>query len=88
MQFSKRQKIWLTFSIVSFVLFVIFTLIVKFVDVNQVGLSHLNQPIWQRCGSSHTWEKLTDVLGYLVILAVLGILAWQIGQWIYRKSLH
>ena len=85
---STRQKIWLGLSIVGLVAFVVFTMVVAWVDVNQVGLSHLNQAVWRQFGKSALWERITDWLGYLVILAVLGILAWQIWQWVQRKSLR
>lgn len=86
-QFSRKQKIWLVLSVVSLVAFVVWTLVVAFVDVDQVGLSHLNQWFWQRCGKHEVWEQITKWLGYLCILAVVGLVAWQIVQWVRRKSL-
>ncbi len=86
---STKQKMWLVFSICLLVAFVAFTLIVAFVDVNDgVGLSHLNHPIWQRCGKSEIWETITDWLGYLTILALLFCVGMQIWQWMRRKSLQ
>lgn len=86
-QFSKRQKIWLITGILSFVTFVVFTLIVAFVDVNQVGLSHFNQFFLQRCGQNGVWEWVTDIIGYCLILVLLCLLICQIVQWVRRKSL-
>ncbi len=87
-QFTKRQKLWLILGIASFVCFVIFTLLVAFVDVDQVGLSKINHFFWQHCGRHEIWERITDYLGYALILSLVGILAWQIWQWIQRKSLR
>ncbi len=87
MYFSKKQKIWLILSFVLFTIFVGFTLMVALVDVDQVGLSHLNQFVWQKLGRNVIWEHITDWLGYLVILLVLGIVAWQIVQAFRRKNL-
>ncbi|MCQ2382504.1 MAG: phosphatase PAP2 family protein [Clostridia bacterium] len=86
-QFTKRQKLWLILGIVSFVCFVIFTLLVAFVDVDQVGLSKINHFFWQHCGKHEIWERITDYLGYVLILVLVGILAWQIWQWIMCKKL-
>ncbi len=86
-QFTRKQKVWLGVSIACVVAFVAFTLLVAFVDKDQVGLSHLNQFFWQHCGKSTTWKRITDCIGYAVILGVLGIVAWQIVQWLQRKSL-
>lgn len=87
LRISTKQKIWLILSAVSFVLFVAFTLVVAFVDVEQVGLSHLNQFFWQHCGQHVAWERITDWLGYFLILEVSALVVWQIWQWVQRKSL-
>jgi len=84
--FSTKQKVWLISGIVSLLSFVVLTLVVTFVDVNQVGLSHLNQFFWQHCGKNETWERITNWLGYLTIMAVFGVIVWQIVQWVCRKS--
>lgn len=86
-QISAKQKIWFILSIISFVAFVAFTLVVAFVDVDQVGLSHLNHFFWQRCGKNVVWERITDWLGFSLILAMLGLVALQVWQWALRKSL-
>lgn len=83
-----KSKVWLTLSVLSLIGFVMFTLIVALVDVDQVGLSHLNQFFWRAWGRSSFWEQVTDWIGYLMILAIIGLVVWQIAQWIVRKSLH
>lgn len=87
-KFAKKQKFWLAMAIVLCVVFVVFTLIVALVDVDQVGLSHVNQFFWQHCGKNVIWERITDGLGYLVILAMVSVVVWQIVQWVCRKSLR
>ncbi|MBO4726135.1 MAG: phosphatase PAP2 family protein [Clostridia bacterium] len=86
-QFSKKQKLWFVLSVAMLTLFVIWTLVVKFVDVDQVGLSHLNQFFWQRCGKHEIWARITKWLGYLCILVVACLVIWQVVQWVRRKSL-
>lgn len=81
-----KQIIWLVLSAVAWVCFVVFTLLVKFVDVDEVGLAHLNHFVWQHLGRSAVWEKVTDWLGYLTILLVLFFLGLQIWQWVRRQS--
>lgn len=85
---AKKQRFWLAMAIVLCVVFVVFTLIVALVDVDQVGLSHVNQFFWQHCGKNIVWERITDWLGYLVILAMISVVVWQIVQWVCRKSLR
>lgn len=86
--YSKKQKVRLSLSIVLLIAFVVFTLIVALVDVDRVGLSHVNQFFWQHCGKNVIWERITDGLGYLVILAMVSVVVWQIVQWVLRKSLR
>ena len=86
-QFSKKQKLWFVLSVAMLTLFVIWTLVVKFVDVDQVGLSHLNQFFWQHCGKYEIWARITKWLGYLCILVVACLVIWQVVQWVRRKSL-
>ena len=85
---SKQQKVWLSLSVLSLVVFVVFTVIVALVDVDQVGLSHLNRFFWRACGRNGIWERLTDWIGYAVILSMVGLIVWQIIQWVMRKSLR
>lgn len=83
---TKQQKIWFGLGVAFFTLFVVFTLVVAFVDVDQVGLSHLNRFFWQHLGKNQVWKRVTDVLGYVTILGALGMVVWQIVQWVQRKS--
>ncbi|MBO4823262.1 MAG: phosphatase PAP2 family protein [Clostridia bacterium] len=85
---AKKQRFWLALAVVLCVAFVVFTLIVALVDVDRVGLSHVNQFFWQHCGKNVVWERITDWLGYLVILAMISVVVWQIVQWVLRKSLR
>lgn len=83
---SPKKRLWLILSAVALVLFVAFTLVVKFVDVEQVGLAHLNNFVWQHLGANAIWESLTDWLGYLTILVIMFFMGLQVWQWVRRKS--
>ena len=82
---SARLKLWILSSVL-LVLFIAFTLIVAFVDVDGVGLSHLNQFFLQHCGKHIVWENITDWLGYLTICGLLFFICLQVWQWVRRKS--
>lgn len=69
-------------------LFVAFTLVVKFVDADQVGLAHLNNFFWTHLGSSAVWQSVTDWLGYVTLLLAVGVVGAQLVQLIKRKSLR
>ena len=86
LKFSGKQKVWFVLGLTALVAFVIWTLVVTFVDVNRVGLSHVNQFFWQLCGTSAIWKQLTDVLGFCLVGIVLVFIFWQVEQWICRKS--
>lgn len=87
-KFSVRQKFLFVSSLVCFLAFLVLTWLVVTVNVDsQVGLAQLNQFFWQRLGRQQVWELVTDVLGYLLILIVVGLVFWQVYQWFSRKSL-
>ncbi len=81
---SAKQKTWLIIGSIALVAFVAFTIVMAMVDVKQIKL---NQFIWQHCGKNMVWERVTDWLGYLVILALLAMCVCQVWQWLRRKSL-
>lgn len=87
-KFSSRQKVALILGFVFFVVFIGFTLVVAFVDVDQVGLSHINQFFWQHCGQHPFWVSMTKWLGYGLILILVGLVGLQIWQWVQRKGLR
>ena len=73
---------------------VVYTLLVKFVDVKEigpnnssVGFSSLNKWFSNLIGSNLTIYKISEVLGYVIMLLVLIYGCIGIGQLIKRKSL-
>ena len=77
-----------------FVLFAIFTLLVKIVDVkpigpqnSSVGFSSVNKFFFELFGKNHTWYNITELLGYLsfAFVGLFGLIgAYQLVK---RKSL-
>ena len=84
LKFSPKQKNWLISSIVLLIMFITFTLVVVFIDRNEVGLSHLNQFFLQHCGQSNVWKWITNCLGYFLLLIIWFLLICQIVQWLRR----
>lgn len=78
-----------------FLLFVIFTVIVKTTDVkaigpenSSVGLSSLNLTVFNRTGVNDTWYKITDVLGIVAIIVAVAFAALGFVQALKRKSVR
>ena len=90
---SKKLK-RLILAGVTFLAFILFTAIVKLVDVqavgpmgSQIGLASINLAVFNAIGVSDLWYKITEIIGYLALL-VAGVFA-VIGfvQLIKGKSL-
>ena len=78
----------------AFVLFLIFTFLVKLLDVaaigpleSSVGLSTINSAIFELFGVSEFWEKLTEIIGVAAIAVALGFCLLGAYQLIKRRSL-
>lgn len=92
---EKKQKALLISSNILLILFVAFTIIVKYVDlgvvaidnIQQVGLSHINKFFLEKLDISDTWYKITNYLGYFAILCAIGFVILALIQWIKTKSL-
>ena len=91
-----KKNIIIYFSITAFlvVLFVVFTIIVKTVDVSivgpagsSIGLSHLNAKIFNTVGTSSVMDKLTDICLVLSVLVAFSIVCVGVVQLAKRKSL-
>lgn len=77
-----------------FLLFVIFTVIVKTVDVRpigvqetSIGLASINKAVFDALGTSEKWYKTTEFLGYFAILVAVGFAVIGLVQAIQRKSI-
>ena len=89
----KRNKCLIA-GIALFLVFVIFTICIKFVDVaavgplgSKVGFSHLNNAVFKFIGESDTWFKITEVLGIISLLVAGGFAVFGMIQLIKRKKL-
>ena len=77
-----------------FALFIAFTILVKFVDVQATGLydsvigfATMNKSIHEYLGRSDTWYKVSEILGLLAIAIAGAFVVIGIIQWIKRKKL-
>lgn len=80
---------------VLFLLFIVFTVIVKNVDVgaigpeqSTVGLSTINQFVFNMFGVNHLWYSITEWLGYLSIFIAFSFGVLGFVQLIQRKSIR
>lgn len=81
-------------SAVLFLLFVIYTLAVKMVDVaaigpkqSEIGFSTLNMAFFEAVGTNMTWYHITDWLGKIALVVAAAFAVLGIVQMIKRKSL-
>lgn len=81
-------------SIVLFVMSIIYTLLVKFVDVapigpldSKVGFSALNKAVYQTIGVNMVWYDITKILGYLSILIAVIYACIGLKDLIDKKSI-
>lgn len=84
----------LCLSLCLLVAFVMWTLLVRFVDVrgigplgSSVGLATLNQFVHNATGTNMTLYVITDWLGLVPIATALGFAALGLCQWVERRSI-
>jgi undecaprenyl-diphosphatase len=87
-----RRKYAVTASL--FLAFVLFTLLIKYVDVrpigpegSSVGLATLNRLVSERLGVNLFWYALTDWLGLVPIMFACGFAALGLWQLLRRGSI-
>lgn len=90
----KRNRKMLCVSLCLFGAFVMWTLLVRFVDVRQigpqgssVGFATLNQLVHNATGTNMTLYVITDWLGIVPIAAALGFAVLGVCQWVGRRSI-
>ncbi len=88
------KKKSLIYTITFAVLSVIFTLLIKVIDIQpigpnatKVGFAGWNSSVHQVLGFSDLWYKITEVLGYSLFIFVAGYAIVGLIQLIKRKSL-
>lgn len=84
----KKSAIW-------FAVFVVFTALVKLVDVkpigpegSKVGFAALNNAVFNLCGTSSFFYQLTQFCGFVALGIVACFALLGLDQLIKRKSLH
>lgn len=91
---NRKRKFSLLMAASFLVLFIIFTIIVKFVDVktigpqnSKVGLASVNNWVHKLLGTNMFLYNLTDWLSLIAIAIILTFAVVGLVQWIKRKSL-
>ena len=93
---KKSNKTYGIITAALFLLFIVFTILVKTVDVAvpsfdatspEVGFSSLNSAVHEALGVSETWYDISDALGLFDLLTVALFGALGLWQWIRRKKL-
>ena len=77
-----------------FVVFAVFTILVKVVDVaavgplgSKVGFSKLNEAVFKSIGTSDTWYNVSEIFGILALIVAGVFVIVGLAQLIKRKSL-
>lgn len=90
----KKSSRCFLFSALLLLLFVLFTVAVKTVDVqpigpngSSVGFAAVNVAMFSLFGESEFWYRLTGILGYLAILIMVGFAALGAWELVKRRSL-
>lgn len=91
----KKNLIWWTVAATMLVAFAVWTVLIKTVDVQAtgadgvvVGLSAMNGWWWGLCGANAVAKTISDWLGYLTLLLLVGLAVWQAVLVIRRRSLR
>ncbi len=89
-----KKNVDIVLGVAIFLLFVVYTLIIKFVAVlpigpleSNVGLGQINKAVHDFVGVNMTLYNITDWLGILAILIMFAFAVVGVVQWIKRKSL-
>ena len=91
---NKKLKVWTVLSGVFGLLFVLFTVLVKTIDVevvgeagSEVGFAFLNRPFMKTVGKSDLWLKVSELFGIVALLLICLFVGIGLIKWIKRKSL-
>lgn len=81
-------------AVVFTLLFIVFTLVIRFIDVDNigpqgspVGLAHINGPFFEAFGYNKVLYTVSELLGYVAIGVAAGFAAYGVWQLIKLKSL-
>lgn len=91
---DERIRKYVNLTNVLFVVFLLYTILVRFIDVkpigpadSKVGWAKLNGAIHKAVGFNMAWYQITKYLGYVIILIALGTIAYGIFQFVTRRRL-
>lgn len=94
MKRKTRLSPFLIIGAVLFFVFIIFTVLVRTVDLTSfpteetsIGFSSLNIAVWKEIGMNDLSFTVSEVMGLLVLTAPLFFAVLALYQWIKRKSL-
>lgn len=89
----KENKKYFVLSAVLFIAFVVFTVLVKTVDVaavgpmgSEVGFASINKAVSDAIGYNESIYKISEILGYLAIATVLIFGLFGVMQLYYKKG--
>ena len=88
----KSNKYFIVSSIL-FCLFILFTIMIKFVGVkavgpngSEVGFADLNKSFYDSVGANNGAKIVSELIGYFAIVCALFFVGLLVYQWIKRKS--
>ena len=91
---KKKKKREPVTGFILLVVFLLFTVLVKTVDVkavgpegSSVGFAELNSFFHELTGYNETWYRITEVMGYISLACAGGIALFGLWQLVSRKSL-
>lgn len=92
---KKKFKLYYALSALIFLLFVLFTVMVKGVDVrplgpnkSRIGFSGINTAIFSKLGESDVFYTITEVLGYIALAVALCFALIGLLQLLKRKGIE
>ena len=91
---KKIIKFDFTPTIIFYVLFMVLTGLLVYVDTqpvgwgkSMIGLASINRPVFDFIGKSLLWYNITEILGKIAIVYMVGFAIYGLVQWVDRHKL-